>query len=193
MEKTPNLICYNYYGCYFSSGWYERPIWYRMQNDLQLYAENGLVGLTPTIYIDNDMIYNLGRDSWNYTLRDLWAMNILTHWLYTKLAWNPNEDVDALIEYFCDKVYGAASEHMKEYYRLVKLGWDDGAEYLLGEFNSNHKWNTNPAIVYDTFIDIEVDGIQIADAIREVLDQAWEVADDRAKEHIRRPRECFAD
>ncbi len=193
VDLTPNVINYNYYGCCFVGGWYERPYWYRMQNDLQYYAEQGHVGMTPAIYNDDPSPFDLLRDDWGFTQNNIWEMNILTHWLYGKLAWNPYEDVDALIRYFCDKVYGEASAAMQEYYRLVRLGWEDGAAFLETQFNSVYKFNAYPVVHYDNFIDIEVDGVNILEAIRSALDEAWEAADDRAKEHIRRPRECFAD
>jgi hypothetical protein len=35
--------------------------------------------------------------------------------------------------------------------------------------------------------------VYILEAIQETLDKAWDAADDKAKEYIRHPRECFAD
>ncbi len=193
VDTTTNIINYNYYGCYYASGWYERPYWYRLQNDFQYYAEHGMVGMTPAIYNDDGNPFTLMNIDWGFTFDDIWSMNILTHWLYAKLSWNPYEDVEALIVEFCDKVYGGASEHMQEYYRLVRIGWEDGAEFLPTQFNSVYMWNAYPLTYFDNFIDIEVDGVYILEAIQETLEKAWEAADDRAKEYIGRPRECFAD
>ncbi|MBO5273263.1 MAG: DUF4838 domain-containing protein, partial [Clostridia bacterium] len=36
MEITPNIQVYNYYGCFKTSPLFERPIWTRIQSDLQL-------------------------------------------------------------------------------------------------------------------------------------------------------------
>ena len=193
MDKTTNVINYNYYGCYFTGGWYERAIWYRMQNDMQLYAEHGMVGLTPAIYNDDENPFTLLNVDWGFTYDDIWAMNILTHWLYAKLAWNPYEDVDALIAEFCDKVYGDAAEHMREYYRLLSVSWDYGAVALLENFRPVYMFRNYPVDYFDFFIDVDVDDVNILEAIQETLEKAWEAADDCAKEYISRPRECFAD
>ncbi len=193
MDKTTNVINYNYYGCYFTGGWYERAIWYRMQNDMQLYAEHGMVGLTPAIYNDDENPFTLLNVDWGFTYGDIWEMNILTHWLYAKLAWNPYEDVDALIAEFCDKVYGDAAEHMQEYYRLLSVSWEHGAVALIDDFQPVYMFRNYPIDYYNYFIDIDADGVHLLEAIQETLDKAWEAADDKAKEYIRHPRECFAD
>jgi len=191
LEKTPNLICYNYYGMTFVGGYYERPIWYRMQNDLQLYAENGLFGLTPALYYDVDMPFAFYNKDWGFNESDIWGMNMMTYWLYAKLTWNPYEDVDALIDYFCDKVYGEASDEMQEYYRLVKMGWDYGTELMADEFNVYHKWNTIPLRYFDYYLDVEVEGVHILDSIREALARAYEAADDTGKSYIQPVLEAF--
>ena len=116
-EKCDRMMVYNYYGCYRASANYERPIWSRIQEDLQNYIRLGIVGVTPEGVPDSTDDLPCER---------IWTMNQLTFWLYGKLTWNPYEDVDALIELFCDKVYGEAASHMKEYYRLLKDGWDTG-------------------------------------------------------------------
>ena len=120
-------------------------------------------------------------------------MSMMTHWLYSKLAWNPYEDVDALIDYFCDRIYGAASDAMQEYYKYVMMGWEDGREAMDAEFNIYHTWGTNPDVYFMYYIDVTVDGIYIYDAIKEALNKAWELADERARQYLIRPIEAFAD
>jgi hypothetical protein len=193
LEKTRNIISYSYYGCYLPSGWYERPTWYRIQNDFQYFAELGLTGVQPDIYKDDASLEYYLEKLWDFDRGDIWAMNILTHWLVFKLAWNPYEDGDTLIAEFCDKVYGDASPYMQEYYRLLKMGWDDGCQYHASQFNANCRWDTDVGVYLWDFLDVEVDGVNILTALRETLDKAWEAADDRAKVHISRPRECFAE
>ena len=45
-EKFPktDVIIYEYYFCNQTQGWYERPLWYKIQNDLQDFAEWGYLG-----------------------------------------------------------------------------------------------------------------------------------------------------
>jgi hypothetical protein len=193
VAKTPNLLCYTYYGCTLVGGYYERPIWYRMQNDLQTFASLGITGLAPAIYHDDDSLCDLAWIDWGFNSHNIWEMNMMSHWIYSKLAWNPYEDVDELVKYFCDKVYGAASEAMQEYYKYIKMGWEDGTETMASEFNVFHKWNTDPAWYFQYYLDIEVDGIYIYDAIKEALAKAYELADERAKGYLERPIWAFDD
>lgn len=177
-QKTKKMVFYNYYGCFKPSSFYERPVWHKIQGDLAYYADNGFMGLLPE--------GNANADNW--------AMNALTYWIYSKLCWNPYEDVDALIKEFCDKCYGDASEAMQEYYRLVKAGWDEGSIYLADEFNAHLKWNSLSLIYWDNFIDNPgfEENAGLLDKIRAALDTAWEAADDSAKERIRHIRDCYA-
>jgi len=83
---------------------------------------------------------------------------------------------------------------MQEYYRLLKEGWDEGAEFIKYEFNMNVTWMRDQQYYFDYFIDIDTaDGVHIYSAIQDALTKAWEAADDRAKEFIRYPYECFMD
>jgi hypothetical protein len=191
--KTQNLLCYSYYGCWLTAGYYERPIWHRIQNDLQTFAEYGVIGLTPALYYETDNPMSITGKNWGYTHREEWAMSMMTYWIYSKLAWNPYEDVDALIDYFCDRIYGAASDAMQEYYKYVMMGWEDGREAMDAEFNIYHSWGSNPDVYFMYYIDITVDGIYIYDAIKDALNRAWELADERARQYLIRPIEAFAD
>jgi hypothetical protein len=167
-----------------------------MQSDIQLYAENGFNGMTPEGYGDIKGALMPGyatteKREFYQTIENNWTMNALTYWLYCKLAWNPYEDVDALIRDFCEKVYGDASEYMLEYYRILTLGWNEGGETMLSDFNVNYYLWTGIETVWDYFLDIEVDGVHIISAIKETLHKAYDAADDRGKEHIRYPMENY--
>jgi hypothetical protein len=109
--------------------------------------------------------------------------------------WNPYEDVDALIVEFCDKVYGEASDEMQEYYATLYKGWNYGStEILPYEFNAKIRWNFDQQYYYDYFLDIETDdGVYILDSLKDAITRAYEAADDKAKEFIRRPYELYQD
>jgi hypothetical protein len=147
--------------------------------------------MTPTIYADIDTRFEVCDTNWGHSKLQIWEMNLFTNWLYAKLAWNPNENIEELLIYFCDKVYGDASPYMQEYYRLVQMGWKDGSEYLSTQFNANHRWSALPASYYDNFLDVEVDGVHILTGIREALENAWNAADEKTKVLIERPRYAF--
>ena len=50
-------------------------------------------------------------------LGDLSEMKL---WLHAKLHWNPDADVDALIDKYCNAAYGPAAKYVKEYITLVE-------------------------------------------------------------------------
>lgn len=63
-------------------------------------------------------------------------------WISAKLLWNPNEDVDKLMETFCSRFYGAAAKPMLRYYQQCEKAWgrtknpfDFRREYLSYEFD----------------------------------------------------------
>jgi len=199
MKLTPNVQVYNYFGCYTAAPLFERPIWDRIQSDLQLYAANGFNGLVPEGFADTTGewctadVYHINNELREPYLRmnNGWSMNGMTFWIYSKLAWNPNEDVDALIKYYCDKVYGDASELMQEYYRLLEMGWDDGRQMMAMEFNVYYVWNTAPEMYWDYFLNIELDGVNIYEALTETLHKAYDAADEAGKERLKYKIEIF--
>jgi hypothetical protein len=197
-------MLYTYYYTYFVFGWYERPIWYRVQNDFQYYADRGVLGLRVENRSGegNDSMCNWQLAEFDksqehttfFTADGASKMNQLSFWLFYKLAWNPYEDVDALIVEFCDKVYGEASDEMQDYYRILHEGWDIGSESIQYEFNAHIAGGRDLQYYYDYFLDVETeDGVYVLDGLKDALTRAWEAADDRAKEFIRYPYEIFRD
>ncbi len=205
VKKHPNVMIYSYYFCHYIQGWYERPLWYRISHDLRYYADSGLLGVFTDGTVNDTWQSNFDWTSasrggypadhpLHITHSDSYAMNILSYWLFFKLCWNPYEDVDTLIEKFCDKVYGEASPYMQEYYHLLTEGWKVGGEIIPTEFNAKINLIRDAQYYYDYFMDFEMeDGTYYPDALRDVLTRAYEAADDKAKEFIRRPYECFLD
>ncbi len=170
-EITSNVVTYNYYGCCYVSESYERPIWDKIQGDLQYFADKGFSGLLPEGLADS-----AGKSP-------TWGMNALTFWIYHKLSWNPYEDVDALIEYFCDKCYGDASPYMQEYYRLIKQGWVEGK-------NDYFMWGYTPKDLY-LYMDNFVSFLDLEDDIIAALQNAWYEADEYGKARIRHIKETY--
>ncbi len=207
-EKFPDngILIYNYYFIHKGAGWYERPFWYRLQNDMQYYAETGAYGTTTCGAFDDLGQNNYGwteashngypADSiYHFTSAEAYSMNMLMVWLFLKLGWDPYEDVDALIEKFCDKVYGDAADEMKEYYDILYKGWSYSAtEILPSEFNAKIKLHLSQEYYFNYFLDIETeDGVYILDALKDAITRAYEAADDKAKEFIRWTYEVYQD
>jgi hypothetical protein len=172
--KTKDLLFYDYYFCSNSMPDYERPIWYEIQTNLQYYAESGYLGPMAWIMGDSDSVFT----GWAYTnnvyrgeprtYHGKWLMSSLTIWLYNKLCWNPYEDVDALIVEFCDKVYGAASESMQEYYSLLRKGWTEGDHSFI-------RWDYRPKIEY--YLDRFIYMVELEDDFKTVLAKAYDEVD----------------
>ncbi len=163
VEKSDDIVLYTYYGCSYASKRYERPIWSKMQADLRWFADHGIAGVMPEGTLDR-----AGGSS-------TWTMNTLTFWLYSKLCWNPDEDIDALITEFCDKVYGEASEPMQEYYRLIRQGWEEGE-------SENYHWNFK--LTEEYYFDTFVYYLDLEDDIIDALNRAYEAADEVGKARI---------
>lgn len=49
-----------------------------------------------------------------------WTTAQWTNWLFGRLAWDPDGDVDALLADFCDAAFGAAGPAMVDYYRALE-------------------------------------------------------------------------
>ena len=102
--------------------------------------------------------------------------------------------MDALIVEYCDKVYGDASELMQEYYALMELSWAEGSATLAEEFNRRATVENDPMFTYFYFLDFDLDdGTYFLDAVRDVLEKAYEAADEKAKTFIEWPREVYQD
>lgn len=56
-------------------------------------------------------VYVYGNQAWGHAA--------LMNYLLAKLAWNPEADVDALFDEFCEKAYRAGAEEMKRFYHLL--------------------------------------------------------------------------
>ncbi|MBL7224301.1 MAG: DUF4838 domain-containing protein [Candidatus Brocadiae bacterium] len=56
-------------------------------------------------------VYVYGTPAWGHA----GPMN----YILAKLAWDPEADVEALLEEYCEKAYGAGAEEMKAFYRLL--------------------------------------------------------------------------
>jgi len=156
-EKTKNILVYNYYGS-FPSDAYERPIAAKVQADLQYYRELGILGVLPEGTVD------AGNDAW--------GINALQYWLFNKLFWNPDEDIEVLKTQFINKAYGAAAEPMRRYYDLIEQGWNYD--------RSQQSWATSGESLVRQYVIVA----GIRDQAQQALDEAYALADGKAKARI---------
>jgi len=164
VERTKNIVVYNYYGS-FPSKAYERPIAEKVQADMRYYRDLGILGVMPETTVD------AGNDAW--------GVNALQYWLFNKLIWNPDEDIEALKTEFIEKAYGAAAEPMRRYYDLIEQGWNSD--------RAQQSWATSGETLVRQYV--VVAGVK--DAAQQALDEAYALADERAKARIEPIKSTF--
>ncbi|MFC1805633.1 DUF4838 domain-containing protein [Planctomycetota bacterium] len=54
-----------------------------------------------------------------------WDVGLMNRWVYTRLFWDPTQDVDALYRYFIRRAYRGAAPQMLAYYEMIKASWLD--------------------------------------------------------------------
>ncbi|MBQ4289681.1 MAG: DUF4838 domain-containing protein [Clostridia bacterium] len=182
-KLTPEIVIYNYYGCFAPSRRVERACWNKIRSDLQFYSECNFSGLFPEGVADCKGFVN----SWAPDDPDgssaIWDLNALTFWLYSKLAWNPEAEIDPLIDLFCDRYYGSAAAPMRNYYTLLRNGWELGRKDSIQITVSPD----DPSYYMETF----VRKWDLQDRILLCLREAWDLADEAGKRRIRRIKEVF--
>ncbi|MBP1988724.1 DUF4838 domain-containing protein [Paenibacillus eucommiae] len=156
LEKTTNVVMYNYYGSFLSDT-YERPIADKVQADMKYYRDLGITGVIPEGLIDARV--------------PNWSINALQFWLFQKLYWNPDADIEQLKQEYIQKAYGAAAEPMRRYYDLIEQGWNYDQQPIAYNTSAN------------TYIGTYVIKAGIKDAAQAALNEAWSLAD--AKEKLR--------
>lgn len=162
--KTKNIIMYNYYGCCYANA-YERPIAEKVQADAQFYRDLGIMGFLPEGVVDAN--------------RTAWGVNALQFWLFHKIFWDPDADIEALKNEFIQKAYGAAAEPMKRYYDLIEQGWNYDQQPI--NIYSNEKQLIGQYIIK----------AGIKDAAQSALDEAWALAGERERARIEPIRTTF--
>ncbi|MBO4229833.1 MAG: DUF4838 domain-containing protein [Clostridia bacterium] len=175
-ELATDVDIYNYYGCCRAAAYYERPIWDRIQQDFRDYVTLGITGVTSEGTTD----FN-AYDAWvpePVGCIRFWDMNALTYWLYSRLAWNPDEDVNALIHLFCEKAYKDAAPMMEHYYELLKYGWDRGNARTDWSMDIHHFWD------WDFYYEYYVKFPRIASEMKATLEAAWEAADESVRTRL---------
>jgi len=157
LQNTKNIIMYNYYGS-FLSGSYERPIAEKVQADMKYYRNMNVMGVMPEIVMDA-------------RIPD-WSINSLQFWLFQRVMWDPDADLEQLRADYIRKAYGAAAVPMSTYYDLIEQGWN--------QYDDTIAYNTST----NTYIGKYIIEAGIKDAAQAALNTAWSLADAQAKARI---------
>ncbi|GBF77706.1 hypothetical protein PA598K_06268 [Paenibacillus sp. 598K] len=164
LKKTSNIVMYNYYGAFLSDK-YERPIAAKVQADMQYYRQLGLTGVIPEGIADAN-----GPN---------WGINALQFWLFQKLMWNPDANIEQLKTDYITKVFGPAAGPMATYYSLIEQGWNKYEDVIAYNTSTN------------TYIGKYIVQAGIAEAAQAALDEAWSLADAAIRARIQPIKTTF--
>ena len=167
VNKTNNLIIYNYYGS-FDSYEFERPIEEKVQADLQYYKSLGIKGILPEGQAD--LVKNQQPG---------WAVNSMRFWIMNKLFWNPDLNIQALKEEYLQKTYGKAATAMRKYSDLVEKGWSYDESHI--------GWQVSGLSMFSQYA---VNSGIAADCMNS-LNEAFAVADHDSKPRIEEIKNVF--
>lgn len=121
-EKTKNLGMYMYWQNFDAAHRYSRPTLSVMKEDLLWFRELKINQIVIESRIDCTKVENMtSKQLWS---RNGFTMNELYQWCLQKLMWNPELDVDELVDDYCSIVYKECADEMKEYFGVIKEGWD---------------------------------------------------------------------
>lgn len=69
--------------------------------------------------------YITGPNSGSYpeTWTDRWMFDMLNYYVFSRLAWDPSVDVDAILDEHYRLMYGAAAPQMKEFFEILEDTW----------------------------------------------------------------------
>jgi len=101
-EKSPGGLAIFEYPLTYDHYGIPYPIWGAMQSYIQLYKQNGVTGLINCSNAADDA--------------GLYAM---TGWLYARLLWNPDADMEDLYNMFLPGYYGPGWQYVREYIRIT--------------------------------------------------------------------------
>ena len=84
----------------------------------------------------------------------------LKPWLIGKLAWNPDRDLNELVETFCRAQYGKAAPHVLDYIRSARACVEAHPDKALSIFEGNR-----PAVYTDEFLDRQLANFREAERV----------------------------
>ncbi len=121
VRKCKTLCLYNYWNI-FSGNIYSRPTVRVVQENLKWYREIGVYGLMPENHLDCSKENALNDRQKGVRL--IFDMNEAYFWITLKLIWNPDQNVNELLERFCEIVYKECAQEMLNYFHLIESGWN---------------------------------------------------------------------
>ena len=68
---------------------------------------------------------------------------LLNHYMMMKLLWDPNQDIDKLLDDYFAKLYGPSSKEIKQIYRILEDNWEKIMTFYPENKNMNNLWRAN--------------------------------------------------
>ncbi len=161
-SKVCKKLCIYTYWNSFQGTIYMRPILRQVKQNLLWFRDLGICGLTPEGKLDCSLVENMtdGQKS----ARKFFDMNEACTYVMNKLMWNPDLDVDKLLERFAKIVYKETAQEFLEYYYLIEKGYNHKDAYV---------WYPTGGDVYNLQFVVEAG---IKDKVLELLDHGEQKA-----------------
>lgn len=160
-EIAPNRFYIWEYGANFSNFLEPFPNTHAMAQNIKAYRKMGVTGL----YIQGNYV-SPGSD-----------MVVMKNWVWSKLIWNPDLNVDAVIREFCEGYYGPAAPRMVDYINALDESVIKPQPIVVSEFSDANK----------TFLTPEVEA-----KLYNILDEALKLAQSKPNPYISRVKEARA-
>ena len=122
--KTKNIFIRDYYSC--PSKYYSLMPLYTVAEEVRYYHKLGLMGMRPETRADGPNGSNVqgfqspARFQPNRNYESFWDATALTHFTLARLAWNPNEKIEDIVNLYCRNHYGSKAGPFMAKYFLMK-------------------------------------------------------------------------
>lgn len=140
-KKTKRLNVYTYWQS-FSSTTYSRPILKVVKENLNFFKKLNVEGVTVESLVDCS-IEKAKTPSQQSSVK-AYDLNEAFIWAITKLIYNPELEIEKLLDRYCKIVYKESAKEVKEYFTLLQKGYESTP--------ANVWYNTGGDVYYLQFI-----------------------------------------
>ena len=163
-KKTKSLGVYTYWNS-FKGTIYTRPILKVVKENLKWFKKLGIKQLIVEGKVDCTENENLSATQ--KACVKFYDMNEAHIWALQKLMWNPDLDIDELLERYARLVYKECADQMLEYFSLIERGWNKKDAMV---------WYTTGGDIY--YLQL-IMGAGVSEEIQKVLN----IAEEKATSH----------
>ncbi len=101
------------------------PVYHWLSDQARFFRKNNVQAVIPEIP-------GTYASKWGHARIDM----RLAFYLYSRLMWDPDADVNALIRDFCNYVYPSAADEMYAYHTMMDRAWSSQKQHFSGYFSS---------------------------------------------------------